>query len=711
VGAGHTYGIASAPAGTYGAITLPSSLGQAIAISGSNDGGWNYSTADSAKFYNLNNNFTVMAWIYVPPSGVPSSGGNADIIIGPDTTWSASGWQFGVRNGPGHANAIIYTTYGVADYYADNRIQAGVWQHIAVTKSSLGGIIFYTNGVPSLTNAATSAVNVAAKPYGVCRALTGTGTYVFNGGMLLDELRVYNTVLTQSEIQAAAAAGTVGPATTVAPNFNLPTGTYLGPQNVTLTSESGSTVFYSTDGVAPTTSSSNGGVGTASASVSLSAPATMTIIAYATNAAKADSPYVTNTYIAVLPASGIWTNPSGGDWLDTNNWAGNAVAGGSGNSADFSTLTLTTPATVTLGNAWTIGRMHFGDVGGTYDWTLNGSPLTLAGLSPTIAVSGGATIATALAGTNGMTVQGPGLLTLSAANAYTGTTVVTNGTLALAGETANNNVSRLGAGNIVLHNATLIENTPAVVFTNGIYWGTGVSSFFGQTNAIANFVFLNGPMSGPGSLDLYGLVSLGGTNNSFGGNVSISSAAGGAAGNGILLLAGRTLPATAALTVNDGATARINTTETVAGLFGSGTLIPSTFGSSGILVVNGTADSQFDGPMQDSNGRTLSLVKSGVASLTLGGDCTYTGATTISNGTLVVNGSLGSGTAVNVAGGRLSGIGTVSGATTVQPGGTLEPGTTNLNDGLTMTWLSLHGNALFHVSKNNGLSLRTRSPG
>jgi hypothetical protein len=43
-----------------------------------------------------------------------------------------------------------------------------------------------------------------------------------------------------------------------------------------------------------------------------------------------------------------WSNPAGGSWPQAGNWAGGAVANGTGYSADFSTQDLTAAATVCL---------------------------------------------------------------------------------------------------------------------------------------------------------------------------------------------------------------------------------------------------------------------------------------------------------------------------------------------------------------------------
>ena len=87
----------------------------------------------------------------------------------------------------------------------------------------------------------------------------------------------------------------------------------------------------------------------------------------------------------------------------------------------------------------------------------------------------------------------------------------------------------------------------------------------------------------------------------------------------------------------------------------------------------GTNDSStlFSGVIQDggfSGGTGGSLTKTGRGTLSLSGNNTYTGTTTVSHGTLVVTNTTGSATgtgAVNVTRGTLAGNGTVSGSVTV----------------------------------------------
>ncbi len=144
--------------------------------------------------------------------------------------------------------------------------------------------------------------------------------------------------------------------------------------------------------------------------------------------------------VSAEAASGTWTNRNSGSWTNAANWNAGIIADGSGNTANFNTLSLLSDVAVTLDAARTIGSLSFDDLNATkHNWFLSpGSSgvLTLAGGSPAITVGGAvATINVSIAGTAGLNKTGAGRLNLNAANAYSGITTVTAGILGLAGAT------------------------------------------------------------------------------------------------------------------------------------------------------------------------------------------------------------------------------------------------------------------------------------
>lgn len=187
---------------SYG-VSGPAGFGNAVSLSG--NGSWQLSVADSAEI-NLANNFTVAGWVNID-SALVKTGANSlnNRILGDDSAWDGDGWSFGVTNG-----IMRFTRNGVVD--ADDPTATAVpsdqWVHIAATPTSTG-INFYLNGVLTGTHASGADNNTGlgnngvADPYAIGRAY-GNGEGQYFGGMI-DEIRVYDNVLTQPEIAALAA--------------------------------------------------------------------------------------------------------------------------------------------------------------------------------------------------------------------------------------------------------------------------------------------------------------------------------------------------------------------------------------------------------------------------------------------------------------------------------------------------------------------------
>ena len=139
------------------------------------------------------------------------------------------------------------------------------------------------------------------------------------------------------------------------------------------------------------------------------------------------------TVHASLATAATWTTNGGGNYADSGNWSG-GVPNAAGAIADFSTLNFSGDNSVTLdGLSPTLGSLLFGDTdnaGSPTSWELrtNDDPLPTITLnnnasSPVITVNplgttgGGfddAYIGVQLAGTNGFTKNGAGILTLGA---------------------------------------------------------------------------------------------------------------------------------------------------------------------------------------------------------------------------------------------------------------------------------------------------------
>jgi autotransporter-associated beta strand protein len=324
------------------------------------------------------------------------------------------------------------------------------------------------------------------------------------------------------------------------------------------------------------------------------------------------------------------------------------------------TTAATTPWTITSGTLAISSDANLGSVAGGL--TLNGGTLrATANVTTARAVTlnaGGGTVdsngqmvrfTTGLTGSGGLTKTGGGGLFLLANNTYTGSTTVNGGILHIGAEggpsgsivgtaTVNGDDSHLAflstssAGNLVI---TLNGGT-------GHFFGnsTGANATITANSASTWFVEQNGSggrarfiVNAGGALDISPLATSGTT-------------AGSIEGAGSFRLGSKQLTVGAS-----------NLSTTVSGVI---------------------ADGGRDG------GTGGSLVKVGTGTLTLSGNNTYTGPTTVNAGNLVVNGSLAGAVTVN-GGGMLGGSGSIGGLvannSTVAPGNSI--GTLNVNGNFT----------------------------
>lgn len=473
------------------------------------------------------------------------------------------------------------------------------------------------------------------------------------------------------------------------PVFSPGDGNCLAPQLLTMTSGSGTTVYYTfVSGGAeppnPTTASASGAPGSGVATLNLPTTGIWKVKAMAAKPGLGNSAVALGSF-TLIPTP-VWTNPDGGFWSDlvedAVNWQGGVVASGSGIPADFSTLTLPVDAIVTLDGDRTIGSLIFGDVGNQFPWTLDGSStLTLAGAAPSIGVNNQLALVTApLAGTQGLVKTGAGEAVLGGFGTLSGPIAINQGTLSFR-TPANAAWTLMGGTKTVASGATMkIDMSPQATqhletFVGATALNTGAILELYGTNANANnfYVLGNGwTPSGSGTVKVTGGASIAmkaadfanftGTleiengqfsNNSPNANPNFKFNVNVASGSKLDMR-------TDSLTMNT--------------LNGSGSVMKSFNGFPGVLTLgNGDGSGNFSGAMT-SQATSYSLVKTGTGTQTLGGALSYGGTTTVNGGTLAINGtSTGSAFTVNT-GGTLGGTGSIAGSVSIQAGGAIAPG-------------------------------------
>jgi fibronectin-binding autotransporter adhesin len=270
---------------------------------------------------------------------------------------------------------------------------------------------------------------------------------------------------------------------------------------------------------------------------------------------------------------------------------------------------------------------------------------------------------------NSLIKQGPGAMAINATSTYTGTTYIDGGILEVPYDAA------LGSGppyaGIALDGGSLM----AVQFMS-----TGRNITLGSQGggllAAPGFTeTINNGISGLGGLSLgsNGAVPIAPVNA---GNNSVTTSSVNATGtvalmgdntyqgptdvlSGLLRLGNASaLGSTSALNVNSGATLDMNGFSlTVPSLSGGGTLDQITSNSAVNLVVDGSASTVFSGVIKNTDGE-VALKIEGTGTLTLTGNNTFGGGTTILGGELSISSQANDSGAISINGGALQITGT-----------------------------------------------------
>jgi hypothetical protein len=140
---------------------------------------------DCGDILDITEAITIACW--VNPAGLEGDNG-----------WVARWDNYAFKSS---GTSLRFTTPGVRDYTANNTtLVVGEWQHVAVTfapNQAEGGTIFYVNGVEGQRMDSTG-YGPGAGPF----AIGNNRWSQFYEGMI-DDVRVYDHILTEAEIQGA----------------------------------------------------------------------------------------------------------------------------------------------------------------------------------------------------------------------------------------------------------------------------------------------------------------------------------------------------------------------------------------------------------------------------------------------------------------------------------------------------------------------------
>jgi autotransporter-associated beta strand protein len=403
-----------------------------------------------------------------------------------------------------------------------------------------------------------------------------------------------------------------------------------------------------------------------------------------------------------LGTTGAGTSVTAGAALDLNGFTLGTAEGLTLNGTGISSggaLTNSSATGATYSGLIALGSTGVSIVTNAGDINLsNVGTITGSGFALTLGGTGNGSLSSIIGTAAGtLTKSGTGTWTLSGSSTYTGLTTISAGILKLgaAGVSPNTPLGTTGAGTSVSAGGAIDLNGFTLATAEALTLnGTGVSSGGALTNSSAT------------TAGYPGLITLGSASSiiASSGTINISNVGtitgatfgltlGGAGGGSVTSIIGTT---TGSLTKNDAGTWTLSGSNTFtggvtinggilqlnnAGALNSGTANAVTFGAAStgklqlngisptiaslntnatvgtpviedgnavasILTLNSGGANVFEGVLQNGTTGTLALTKSGAGSLTLDGNNTYSGLTTLSAGTLNINSAtaLGTGT-------------------------------------------------------------------
>lgn len=378
----------------------------------------------------------------------------------------------------------------------------------------------------------------------------------------------------------------------------------------------------------------------------------------------------------VASTAGEWAVALGGD---NTEFAGTWVTGAESpnNITRFDNAASGSPNALWLLNG---GRMvngtggvttiHLGALGGTGGILSNNTAgqvtFSVGGLNSDTTFRGTIENAWGGGGTTAITKTGTGRWTLGGNNSFSGGTTISSGTIIAAHNSA------LGTGSVMMLGGALQAGlSPATALSNNIQID-GACSFAAP---LSYNLMLNGNLTGSGTVSATGqwAVGLGGDNSGFTGTwingsenpLNLTSFASANSGS-----------ASAAWTLNDGRMVNATSgspTIQLGALGGSGGILSNNVPGQVTFSIGGlNTDSAFSGQIQNAwgGGGTTAITKTGTGKLTLTGNSSNTGPTSVTGGTLEIHGSLGN-TPITVTNAALAGNGSVGGAVQLQTGGNL----------------------------------------
>ena len=328
--------------------------------------------------------------------------------------------------------------------------------------------------------------------------------------------------------------------------------------------------------------------------------------------------------------------------------SGNPILVGPGGLTIPGDLTLALPITLAADQTWRT------TVGGT--WSNLIAAIQLGGRTLTLDLTYSVNVSGVIGGSGALVKMGPGMLTLSGANSYSGPTTLASGLLRVEHPTALGVADGTAANGTHVRDARLVPASGASLDLVGVAIGNEALMLEGLGETAAGAVRVEGPssvagpvtlgsgtvigvyadltlsgvVSGPGPLTPIGTATLTLTNsgNTFSGvNFTFQNGARLAVG------ANNAIPGAPVLDFGSGNTLVLGGhAQTLAGLAGNG--VVDTSAAPGVLTLNGAGDTTFAGAVRG----TGTMVHSGTGRQAFTGTSTFSGPLVIAHGVVAVSG-------------------------------------------------------------------------
>ncbi len=302
---------------------------------------------------------------------------------------------------------------------------------------------------------------------------------------------------------------------------------------------------------------------------------------------------------------------------------------------------------------------------------LDGATLKMVSATTNLNISGEIT------GNGKLVKTGKGILTLSAANSYTGGTLISDGEVCLGNDDAN--INGLGTGTVTIKNGTLSMFDNNNSDTEDCNWDIIIPEGANAGLNLDSRCSLTGTLTGSGTLNLYTpwiRSELDGDWSGFSGKINVTTDSDG----GSFLVSNQKGFSNATIALSDKVTVLYTQPEDAVVEIGalSGTASSTLGGGEGVnaitwIVGTNNTDAAFHGLISNqyyrTTGTTTSVIKAGTGNWTLTHANTYSGTTVVNGGILTLNNASGSGTGTGTVtvnqGASIRGNGSVDGTLTV----------------------------------------------